>query len=113
MDKSREAELAAALGRDWEYVEDVGYCYKGNHQQERAVIDKAICNRVRELCTNPEVAGGHGIKLEYYGDYSECELYEADTCKDILRWDGDMKDEQKEFWEEALLLLAEKGEKEK
>lgn len=114
MDKSREEQIVAALGGHWGFSYG-RYTYMGMAIPEPDLcgkatdrVNEAVRQRVRELCTNPEVAGGHGIKLEYYGNYSECELYECNTCKDVLRWDGDMKEEQKEFWEEALLILAEK-----
>jgi len=108
MDKSREAELAAALGKDWEYVEDVGYCYKGNHQQERAVVDKAICNRVRELwCDNRESS----MVVCYW--QRDVELALRGMGAEI--YTTGFKKTEAAAWEEALLWLveklAEKGEK--
>lgn len=107
----REELIAAALGNDWEYVRGVGYCHKGNHQQERAVVDKAIRQRVRELCKQQRGALQYGYQ-ESFSDLSgwyHYVLIYADRT--LLHIDGTCKaDTEAVAWEEALLWLAEKGE---
>ena len=44
---NRSEEIARALGEDWVYVDGVGFCYRGNHQREQEVVNKAIRDRVR------------------------------------------------------------------
>lgn len=119
---TREEKLAAALGNDWEYAGGVGYCYKGNHQQEKAVVDKAIHDRVRELwCVERENPKYESRYVEI--TYLSASRFNLSLVREVLGVNGydqhpafiiDEKliDTEVAAWGNALLWLAnQKGNK--